>query len=212
MSDALPDLSDFPDTLSALVRDGTLRRYRKRAIVISEGDIGGSLFVLVEGTVRIFSQDENGRELNFGLLDAGTIFGEMSLEGGTRIASVEAISDCLCAEVPYAVLKQRLAENTEFAFYLISTLIGRSRSATESSKNLALKTVYQRVVELLEKESVLEDGVRQLPRKMSQQELANRVGASRDMISKIFKDLTTGHYIDASNGQVVILKNLPRRW
>jgi CRP/FNR family cyclic AMP-dependent transcriptional regulator len=201
-----------PDALVTLIKEGTLRRYRHRALIISEGDIGASLFILLEGTVRIFSQDEHGRELDFGLLEAGTIFGEMALEGGTRTASVQAASLCLCAEVPYTTLKARLAENPEFAFFLISTLIGRSRSAIESAKNLALKTVYQRVVELLERESLPENGATVFPHLMSQQEFANRVGASRDMISKIFKDLTAGKYIAIEKHKVVILRSLPKRW
>lgn len=212
MNDPAVASAAVPDALDALIRDGALRRYKKHATIISEGDAGSSLFVLLEGTVRIYSQDEHGRELDFGLMEPRTIFGEMALEGGTRTASVESASPCLCAEVPYALLKRRLAENPDFAFLLISTLIGRSRSATESAKNLALKTVYQRIVELLEKESVLEDGVRFLPRKMSQQELANLVGASRDMISKILKDLATGKYIEVSDRRITILRNLPSRW
>lgn len=203
---------EVPAALLALVKDGVLRQYRKRAMIISEGDQGSSLFILLEGSVRIYSQDSHGRELNFGLLEAGTIFGEMALEGGTRTASAEAVTKCACAEIPYVTLKTRLAESPEFAFFLISTLIGRSRSATEAAKNLALKTVYQRVIELLEKESVEEDGVRVFPRKISQQGFANMVGASRDMVSKIFKDLTTGNYIETSGRQIVIRKPLPNRW
>lgn len=212
MNDPEAAIAAVPDALDALIKDGVLRRYRKNAVIISEGDLGTSLFILLEGAVRIYSQDEHGRELNFGLLEPTTLFGEMALEGGTRTASVEAVSPCLCAEVPYALLKRRLAENPDFAFLLISTLIGRSRSATESAKNLALKTVYQRVVELLEKESVQEDGSRFLPRKMSQQEIANTVGASRDMISKILKDLTIGKYIEIVDKRIAILKDLPSRW
>lgn len=203
---------EIPDVLIAMAKDGHLRRYKKRALIISEGDFGSSLFVLLEGTVRIFSRDENEHELDFGLLEAGSIFGEMALQGGTRTAAVEAASNCLCAEVPYATLKARLSENPDFAFFLISTLVGRSRSATESAKNLALKTVYQRVVELLEREAIEENGVKSIPRKMSQQELANLVGASRDMISKIFKDLTIGKYIVISEMRIVILRSLPKRW
>jgi len=203
---------ELPDPLSALAQDGVQRRYRKRALIISEGDVGDSLFILLEGTVRIYSQDSRGRELDFGLLEPGTIFGEMAMEGGTRTASVEAASDCVCAEIPYAKLKQRLAESPDFAFFLVSTLIGRSRSATEAAKNMALKTVYQRVGELLERESVAEGEVRALPNKTSQQELANRVGASRDMISKILKDLCVGGYIRVDGKRIFLLKNLPSGW
>lgn len=212
MNEALQPQPAVPDALMALVGDGTQRHFKKRTRIISEGDLGASLFILLQGTVRIYSQDEHGRELNFGLLEAGTIFGEMALEGGTRTASAEALSNCLCAEIPYVTLKKRLAENPDFAFFLISTVIGRSRSAMESAKNLALKTVYQRVVELLERESVAGDGVRLFPRRISQQELANEVGASRDMVSKIFKDLTTGKYVEIRDKQIVILRNLPSRW
>lgn len=203
---------EVPDVLMALVKDGQLRRYKKRAMIISEGDLGASLFILLEGTVRIFSRDEHEHKLDFGMLGAGAIFGEMALEGGTRSASVEAASDCLCADVPYATLKTRLAENPDFAFFLISTLIGRSRGATESAKNLALKTVYQRVVELLERESVQDSEGRLILRNMNQQELANMVGASRDMISKICKDLSIGKYIAINKKQIEILRSLPRRW
>lgn len=212
MSDVELEAAEGADALAALLKDGAQRRYKKHALIISEGDVGASLFILIEGTVRIFTQDEQGRELDFGLLEPRTIFGEMALDGGTRTASVEAVTPCLCVEVPYATLKRRLAENSDFAFLLISTLIGRSRSATESAKNMALKTVYQRVVELLERESIQEAGIRVLPRKMSQQELANLVGASRDMISKILKDLTIGKYIEMDEKRIVILKNLPNRW
>jgi CRP/FNR family cyclic AMP-dependent transcriptional regulator len=212
MSDPAQALSAVPDVLMALAKDGHPRRYRKRAVIISEGDLGASLYILLEGSVRIYTQDEQERELDFGVLDAGAIFGEMALEGGTRTASVEAASDCLCAEIPYALLRKRVAENPDFAFFLISTLIGRSRSAVESAKNLALKTVYQRVIELLERESVQEGGLTLIPRRMSQQELANMVGASRDMVSKIFKDLLLGEYISIDQRQIVILRNLPKRW
>ncbi|HZV55422.1 MAG TPA: Crp/Fnr family transcriptional regulator [Rhodocyclaceae bacterium] len=212
MNELEPLPPEVPGALAVLVKDGTLRRYKKHTLIISEGDLGASLFILLDGAVRIYSQDEHGRELDFGLLEPGTIFGEMALEGGTRTASVEAVSQCLCAEVPYALLKRRLAENPDFAFILISTLIGRSRSATESAKNMALKTVYQRFIEFLERESIQENGVRLLPRKMSQQELANIVGASRDMISKILKDLAIGKYIQIDDKRITILKSLPNRW
>lgn len=212
MSDSVRIQSGVPDVLMALAKDGHQRRYRKRAQIISEDDLGASLFILMEGAVRIFSKDEQDRELDFGVLEAGAIFGEMALEGGTRTATVEAVSACLCAEIPYSTLKTRLAQNPEFAFFLISTLIGRSRSAVESAKNMALKTVYQRVVELLERESVEESGVVLIPRKMSQQDLANLVGASRDMVSKIFKDLVAGGYIAVNQKQIVILRHLPKRW
>lgn len=202
----------LPGPLATLAEEGIQRRYQKRALIISEGDVGYSLFILLEGTVRIYSRDERGRELDFGLLEAGTLFGEMALDGGTRTASVEAMSSCRCAEIRYATLRQRLAGDPDFAFFLVSTLIGRSRSAIESAKNLALKTVYQRVGELLERESVPDGPARVFLNMASQQGLANRVGASRDMISKILKDLSVGGYIRMDGKKIILLKRLPSGW
>lgn len=202
----------FPDVLESLIYDGARRSFKKGDMIIREGDIGHSLFVVVEGSVRIYAEDERGRELDFGVLGPGAIFGEMCLEGGVRTASVEAVSRCVCSEIAYEPLKKRLASDPDFAFYLISMLIARSRSATESAKDMALKPVYRRVVEFLSRHAVEEDGTRRLPTRITQQELANQVGASRDMISRVLKELTHDQYIRIDERRIIILRQLPDRW
>ena len=206
-----PSRSGFPGVLESLIYDGTRRSFKNGDTIIAEGDVGDSLFVVVEGSVRIYARDERGRELDFGIFGPGTLFGEMCLEGGARTASVEAASRCVCSEIAYELFRQRLVGDADFAFYLISMLIGRSRSATESAKDLALKPVHRRVVEFLYRHAVEEDGKRRLPGKITQQELANQVGASRDMISRILKELTADETIRIEDRRITILRQLPDR-
>lgn len=207
-----PSLGGFPGVLESLIYDGARRSFKGGATIIAEGNVGDSLFVVVEGTVRIYARDERGRELEFGVFGPGTLFGEMCLDGGARTASVEAASRCVCSEIAYDLFRKRLADDADFAFYLISMLIGRSRSATESAKDLALKPVYRRVVEFLHRHAVEEDGKRRLPTKITQQELANQVGASRDMISRILKELTLDESIRIEERRITLLRPLPDRW
>lgn len=83
--------------LRTLALRGTLRSYPKKTVVINEGEIGDSLFVLLKGSVKVFSMDENGREITYGRIHSGDYFGEMSLDGGPRSASVITLEPCTCA-------------------------------------------------------------------------------------------------------------------
>lgn len=195
-----------------LARLGTVRHYPRKSLVIREGEMGTSLFVLLEGRIRIFSEDRDVHRFVFGAFGAGALFGEVSLDQGPRTASVEAATDCVCADVPYTELYQRMANDQNFAMTFVAELIARSRASTMRIKSLALDTVYQRLRTLIDTESVEQGGMRCLGPDLSQQEIANRLGASRDMVTKIFRDLTKGGYIETGRGGTRILKPLPRDW
>lgn len=195
-----------------LARVGNVRAYPRKSLLIREGEVGTSLFVLLDGRIRIFSEDQDGHRFVFGAFGPGTIFGEVSLDSGPRTASVEALTDCRCADVPYTELYQRMAADQGFAMTLLAELIRRSRASTMRIKSLALDTVYQRLRALIDSESVEQDGMRCLGPELSQQEIANRLGASRDMVTRIFRDLTKGEYIETSRSGTRILRPLPREW
>jgi CRP/FNR family cyclic AMP-dependent transcriptional regulator len=95
---------------------------------------------------------------------------------------------------------------------MISKIIDRARLATNSVKDLALLDVYGRVARLLLNMAVEKDGKLLIPDKLTQQEIAERVGASRDMVSRIFRDLTAGGYITVENRFITINKKPPARW
>jgi CRP/FNR family cyclic AMP-dependent transcriptional regulator len=110
-------------------------------------------------------------------------------------------------------VREAIRRNPDFALDMISRIIDRARIATNSVKDLALLDVYGRVARLLLNMAVeTQDGRLQIPEKITQQEIAERVGASRDMVSRIFRDLTAGGYIKVENRIVTINKKPPARW
>lgn len=198
--------------LDDLVRLGQQKTFARKNTLIREGESGNTLFVLIEGRVRIFAEGPDGRRFVFGNFGPGTLFGECSLDNGPRTASVEAMTECVCAEVPYAEMRRRMAADPGFAMTLLTELITRSRASTQRLKSLALDPVYLRLRALIESEAVADERGRRLGPDWSQQEIANRLGSSRDMVTRIFRELTKGGYIATGRGETRILKALPKAW
>src|SRR5438105_1989970 len=92
--------------LRALALRGTFRTYKKNSVIINEGEMGDSLFVLLEGGVKVFSTDQNGREITYGDIAAGDYFGELSLDGGPRSASVMTQEPSICSVVSRAAVRE----------------------------------------------------------------------------------------------------------
>jgi CRP/FNR family cyclic AMP-dependent transcriptional regulator len=196
-----------------LAARGTVRSFPKNAVIINEGDRGDSLFVILSGKVKVYVSDQDGREMILDIHGAGDYVGEMSLDGRARSASVMTLEPSICSVVTRDILKQAISANPEVAMALIGTLIDRARIATDNVKNLALMDVYGRVARLLlslAKEQP--DGTLVVPERMTQQDIADRVGASRDMISRIFKDLTIGGYVTVVDRVITIRRKPPSRW
>ena len=212
MTGAKGDDMQIAAPITELARLGGVRRYGRKTMLIREGEPGAALFVLLEGRVRIFAEGHDGRRFVFGAYGPGTLFGEGSLDGGPRTASVESMSECACAVVPYADLRQRMAGDPLFAMTLLTELIMRSRASTLRIKSLALDSVYERLRALIEAEAVEHNGIRALSPDCSQQEIANRLGSSRDMVTKIFRELAKGGYIETGRGGTRILRALPKAW
>jgi CRP/FNR family transcriptional regulator, cyclic AMP receptor protein len=200
-------------SIGRLAARGILRSYRKSTIILNEGEPGDSLFVLLEGEVKVYATDENGREITYGTIVAGDYFGEMSLDGGPRSASVMSLGPVLCCLVPRAAVRQHLADEPEFAIKLVTQVIRRARSATEIARQMALLDVYGRVIHTLE--SKQGPGGAQAPVQLTQithQQIASRVGASREMVSRLLKDLERGGYVELGIKRITLMKKLPARW
>ncbi|MEP6789828.1 MAG: Crp/Fnr family transcriptional regulator [Ramlibacter sp.] len=190
-----------------------LRNYKKNSVIINEGEVGESLFVLLQGKVKVFATDENGREITYGTIDAGDYFGEMWMDGGPRSASVITLEPSVCSVVGRAAVRDHLADEPEFALDLVSHVIRRARSATETARQMALLDVYGRVIATLESQegSVKPDSPIMLEQ-ITHQSIASRVGASREMVSRLLKDLEKGGYIELGVKKITLLKKLPARW
>lgn len=206
-------LAGLDPSIARLAARGIVRSYRKNTIILNEGEPGDSIFVLLQGQVKVYATDENGREITYATIQAGDYFGEMSLDGGARSASVMTLEPSLCSLVGRAAVQQHLAEEPGFALQLVSQVIRRARSATETARQMALLDVYGRVIHTLEGQQG--PATSQVPVQLTQithQQIASRVGASREMVSRLLKDLEKGGYVELGIKRITLKKKLPARW
>jgi CRP/FNR family cyclic AMP-dependent transcriptional regulator len=199
--------------LRALALRGTIRNYRKNTVLINEGETGETLFVLLEGRVKVYSNDTEGREITFNVVEAGDYFAEMWLDGGPRSASVMTLEPCVCSVVGRDGLRDHLTAEPEFALDLVGQVIRRARAATETARNMALLDVYGRVIATLEsqKGAAKPDAPITLTQ-ITHQNIASRVGASREMVSRLLKDLEKGGYVELGVKRITLKKKLPAKW
>jgi CRP/FNR family transcriptional regulator, cyclic AMP receptor protein len=206
-------IAQLEPAVGRLAARGIVRSYRKNTIILNEGEVGDSLFVLLQGQVKVYATDENGREITYGTIQAGDYFGEMSLDGGPRSASVMTLDACLCSLVSRAAVQQHLSEEPTFAMRLVTQVIRRARSATETARQMALLDVYGRMIHTLESEQG--PATTHSPVELTQithQQIASRVGASREMVSRLLKDLEKGGYVELGIKRITLKKKLPARW
>ena len=216
MNAALPTFQAPQSThhIQALARLGVQRRYRRGALLIQEGETGDTLYIVQQGRLRAFLADGNGKELTLGSYGPLEYVGEMSLDGGPRSANVEASENCTCSVVSREVLLRYIASEPEFALELMARLIRRARLATESARSVALIDVYGRLVRLLNQmaREPNEAGERALRERMTHQAMAQHLACSREMVSRLLRDLETGGYIAVRERWIWLLKPLPARW
>jgi len=198
--------------LSVLAPHGAPRSFPKNTIVVSEGDETDSLYILLSGRVKAFVSDEDGHEVVLSTAGVGEYFGELVLDGGPRSASVMALESCRFFVIPRGDIEGLLDRNPAFARDLIRMLIARVRGLTQKVLDLALKDVYGRFVKFIEENAIEQNGVRVVPERLTQHDIAARIGGSREMVNRIVKDLTAGGYISVEAKHVTVRKKLPARW
>jgi len=125
-----------PELLAKLSDRGGQRNYAKGEVLINEGEASTDMYILLAGELRAFTTDDKGRELVFNVMTPGEFFGELSLDGGLRTASVQATSSVMCVVVPQSEVQAFLGEYPEFAEALVMSLIARVRRATLQAKHL----------------------------------------------------------------------------
>jgi CRP/FNR family cyclic AMP-dependent transcriptional regulator len=207
------ELNGAGDAVRELARRGEVRRYRKGTVLIEEGDRGNTIYIILTGCLRAYSAAANGREITYGVYGPGEYLGEMSLDGGTRSASVATVATSVCSVVTRETLRDFIREYPDFAFELMTKIIRRARAATLSAKNLALNDVYGRLKLLLEGLADRSgEGAALSAERLTQREFASRLGCSREMVSRVMKDLEGGGYVRLESRRIVIDRPLPARW
>ena len=205
-ADALDD-----EELHTLSAHATEQTYHKNTVVVNEGDRSNSIFVILSGRVKVFLRNSDGREMVINVLGPREYFGELVIDEGARSASIATLETCRFMIVTKDDFKALVTGNPDFALKLINRLMQRVRALTDNIRSLALLDVYGRVARLLLELASEQNGRLVVSEKLTQQDIAGRVGASREMISRIFKDLVTGGYISIENKHITINRDLPGR-
>jgi len=202
-----------PDAdLRPLAERAVMRTFPKQAIIINEGDIGDSLFMVVAGRAKVYLSDEHGKELILSIKGPGNYFGELALDENLRSASVMTLEPSQFAVLPRAEFKAFVLSHAEVALRLFQNLARLARGMNDNVRSLAMMDVYGRVARMLLELAVEKDGKMVIPERLTQKDIASRVGASREMINRILRDLTVGGYVSVDSGHITINKQPPARW
>ena len=200
------------DVLQSIAAAGGVKRYPAHAVIINEGEVADSIYILLSGRVKVYAANEAGKEIVINTHGAGEYVGEVALDGGVRSASVMTLEPTTCSVVPSASLRGFIASHPDFALHLIHNLIWRLRQSTENVKGLALHDVHGRITQLLRRLATPEGDTLVVRERLTKQDIAERVGASREMVSRVFKELVAGGYLSTEGGRITLLKTPPGAW
>ncbi len=194
------------EELNALVASSTSRSFPKNTVVIHENDPADSLFVIESGKVKVYCSDKNGKEFIMNTQAAVDYFCELArLEYSTRSASVRTVEKSSFCIIYKEDFNRVLDNHPNIGRQLVRNLAQRVRKLTADVKSLALQDVYGRVANvLMDLSEERGDGSLYIPEKLTQQDIADRVGASREMVARILTDLTIGHYIRFEGRPIII--------
>jgi len=199
--------------LEAISKLAVTRTFQKNTMVLCEGEQSDSMYVVQSGKVKVFLSDEDGKEVTLNLQGEGEYFGELALlDEAPRSASVVTVEDTRLTVISKAAFDRCMAHNPEIALKVIRGLARRLRELTENVRSLALMDVYGRVARVLLEMAEEKDGKKVIPQRLTQRDIASMVGASREMVSRILRDLTEGGYISIKSKVITINERLPAAW
>ncbi|HXH02636.1 MAG TPA: Crp/Fnr family transcriptional regulator [Candidatus Competibacteraceae bacterium] len=202
-----------PDELALLASLGLVKTYPKNAVLINEGEHSDTLYVVLSGQVKVYAGDEDGKEVVLSFLGPGSHFGELAiLDNAPRSASVMTMESSRLMLIARQEFLRCLNQHPELAIKLLQNLAQRIRHLTAKVKNLALHDVYGRVARTLTQLASEAGQNGQIRQRLTQQNIADMVGASREMVSRILKELCVGGYIEIHDKHITLLKRLPSRW
>jgi CRP/FNR family transcriptional regulator, cyclic AMP receptor protein len=211
----IPFLSSLSEqALLVFEEKATILKYPKLAVIISEGDVANAFFIILSGKVRAFSSDyDKSKEITLMILEPGSCFGEIDLiTREPRLTSIVALEKTACAVISKDDFNNWVMNYPDVAITLLRMLSGKIRQLTDKFTQMALSSVYERIVKTLQEIAVVEGNVGVIKNRPTQQDLAYMVGASREMVGKILHDLTIGGYVEIKNNTLIIVKKLPSSW
>jgi CRP/FNR family cyclic AMP-dependent transcriptional regulator len=197
------------DQLNMLARMLVRKSVGRNFMLIGAGDPTDSLYIVITGRLKVLMSDEQGREVILSILGRGEYLGEMGLlDDSPRSASVVTLEPCELLSISKTDFKRSLAENFELSLMVMRGLVKRLREADRKIGSLALMDVYGRVARLLLEMAEHINGEKVVVKKMSKQDIAKMIGASREMVSRVMRDLERGGYIEVRGRSIVVRDNL----
>ena len=202
--------------LRELAKRGDIHLIRRGDLVMAEGEPGDALVILLDGRLRVYSTSGGlrPREVTYGLCNSGQVVGEMSLDGAPRSASVVALCASWCCFVSRDELMAFISEEPMFAHDLMEAVVVRARQATRTIQKVLFSDTFGRLREfLLSNTEPLPDGRLLVKDRMTHALIAQHIGASREMVTRLLRDLMVGGHLERNEQrQLVINPPLPKRW
>ncbi len=195
--------------LALLARVVSRKSYARGSLILAAGDPTDSLYILISGRIKVFMSDLDGKEVILSILEPNEFFGEMGLiDDSPRSANVLALEPCELVCISKPDFKRCLSENFEMAMTVMRGLVKRLRGADNQIGSLALMDVFGRVARLLLEAAEVVNGEKVITRKLSKQDIARMIGASREMVSRVMKHLQVAGYIEERADAIVIRDNI----
>jgi len=189
------------ERLEKIARFASLRSVARQTTVLLAGDRTDNIYLILTGMLKVQISDQEGREVILSMLAPGEMFGEMGvIDDHPRSATVISTGPCDLVVIPKDDFKVCLAENFEVSLYIIRNLVKRLRVADRKIESLALIDVYGRVARLLLEMAESENGRKVVRRHITRQDIAKTIGASREMVSRVMRDLQLQGLIEEVDG------------
>ena len=193
------------DKLAAVARVCMMRRFSRSQTVLHAGDRTDFIYFVLTGSLKVIVSDEDGREVILSMLSQGELFGEMGMFGEQpRSASVVAVLPADLVMIAKNDFRHLMQDNFDVAWLMMCNLADRLRNADRKIESLALMDVYGRVARLLLEMSEEIEGANMVVRKVTKQDIAKMIGASREMVSRVMKDLNTRGLIEDTDRGIVL--------
>jgi CRP/FNR family transcriptional regulator, cyclic AMP receptor protein len=202
----VPLFTTFPeDQLRMLTMVVTRKSAPRSTTIMAGGDPTDSLYIVLSGRLKVMMSDSEGKEVILSILGPGEFFGEMGLiDDEPRSATVITIEPCELLSIAKRDFKKALAENFDMTMAVMRGLVKRLREADRKIGSLALLDVYGRVARLLLDMAENVDGEKVVTKRLPKQDIAKMIGASREMVSRVMKDLQMGGYIEMRGSNIVL--------
>ena len=206
----VPMFASFHDEgLRLLATVVTRRSVTRGTTIMAAGDLTDSLYIVISGRLKVMMSDADGKEVILAILGSGEFFGEMGLiDDAPRSASVVSLESCELLCVTKRDFKRCLEESFEMAMAVMRGLVRRLREADRKINSLALLDVYGRVARLLIDMSEEVNGQKTVTKRLPKQDIAKMIGASREMVSRVMKDLQLGGFIEVRGSTIMLRETI----